>query len=96
MNTTNTFFPDFISGNDVAGHNTGGLNRSDTLIDQGDLPVNVIDLKAKAEFMREQTEYEDALIDGYITPRYVESDMHEGVAFAESMYNQQVRKNSDF
>ena len=73
-------------------HNRGGLHSPDTLIEQGDTPVNVKDLLDAAEF-----ENSCEMCPDNVNSVNSDGDIEDGVGFKRSMYpNQYIRKNSDY
>jgi len=85
---------------DRAKRNTGGLNSDDTLIKQGDLPVNIEDVEShyagQAEMRKEMPELfaEDSR---YMQPVDKGGSITEGVSLTRSMYdNETIRKNSNY
>ena len=96
---SNTFVPDFIHVQDRARKNTGGLASSDTLIEQGDTPVNVADLVEYDKMdMAMRSEYPDMHSDDsdYVQLKRSEGDIVEGVSLVRPMFDSMIRKNSDY
>lgn len=95
----NTYIPDFESAQDKAKHNTGGLSQTGTLIEQGDYPVNIIDLEMYDKMdLEKRSEYAD-MYNGesnYIQPMRCEGNIEEGVSMCRPMYKDMIRKNSDY
>lgn len=89
------YYPEF-----QAKHNTAGPNDPESLLDQGDFPSNVEDLKKRSD-----EEYEQGGMEMY--PGYrddsaaqLEADtalLEDGVGFRKGMYpRREVRKTSDY
>ena len=96
---SNTFILESDSIPDKAKHNTGGLSRSGTLIEQGDNPVNVIDLERYDKMDLEMRELYPDMYAGdsdYMQPKRCGGDIEEGVSMCRPMFNDTVRKNSDY
>ena len=95
----NTFIPDFEFGPDKSKRNTGGSNQSSTLIEQGDTPVNIVDLERQDKMDIEmRSEYPD-MYNGdsdYMQPERCGADIDEGVSMCRPMYSDVIRKNSDY
>ena len=95
----NTYIASGYATPDRAKRNTGGLNSDDTLIKQGDLPVNVEDIEShyahQAE-MREEMPELFAESTQYVQPIDKGGNITEGVSLTRTMYdNEMIRKNSD-
>lgn len=95
----NTFVPDFEYSRDKVKRNTGGLSQSDTLIEQGDNPVNIVDIEAYNQVDIEmRSEYPD-MYDGdsdYVQQKRSDGDINEGVSMCRTMFKDTIRKNSDY
>ena len=96
----NTFVPDSDFARDKAKRNSGGLNQSDTLIEQGDYPVNVADLetqdKMDVEMRSEYPEMHSDEDSNYVQSKRCEGDIEEGVSMCRTMFRDTIRKNSDY
>ena len=95
----NTFIPDNDFALDRAKRNTGGLGSSDTLIEQGDSPVNIVDLEGRDKMDLEMRAEFPEMFDNdsnYVQPKRCEGDIHEGVSMCRPMYKDTIRKNSDY
>ena len=95
----NTFYPEFESGEDTAKRNTGGLSRSDTLIEQGDGPVNVADLERHDKMDIEMRSEYPEMYEGdskYMASTRCSGDITEGVSMCRPMYGDTIVKNSDY
>ena len=95
----NTFVPDFEYSQDKSRRNTGGLSQTDTLIEQGDYPVNVVDLEhaEKMDTMM-RTEYPEMydMDSNFVQQTRCNGDIEEGVSMCRPMFNDKIRKNSDY
>lgn len=95
----NTYLPDFEFAQDKSKRNSGGHSQTDTLIEQGDNPVNLVDLERYAKMDIEmRSEYPD-MYDGdseFVQPKSFEGDLVEGVSFCRTMFKDTIRKNSDY
>lgn len=95
----NTYVPDYVQTEDESKNNTGGLSKTGTLIEQGDYPVNIVDLENydKMDIMM-RSEYPEMYSDAsdYIQPNRCEADINEGVSMCRPMYKDMIRKNSDY
>ncbi|MCJ8292929.1 MAG: hypothetical protein MJK15_00850 [Colwellia sp.] len=95
----NTFVPDFEFAQDRSKRNTGGLSNTGTLIEQGDNPVNVVDIerhdKMDIEMRSEYPEIYEGDSD-YMQPKRCGGDIDEGVSMCRPMYSDMIRKNSDY
>tara|TARA_R110000787_G_scaffold240127_1_gene346359 strand:+ start:99 stop:389 length:291 start_codon:yes stop_codon:yes gene_type:complete len=93
---SNLYLSDYEMGQDVSKQNRGGLNNPDTLINQGDLPVDIRDVRERAERNIEVS----AMMYGKGTPFVAQpvsnGDINEGVSMIEPMYSEAIRKNSDY
>ena len=95
----NTFVPDSDFAYDNAKRNTGGLNQSGTLIEQGDYPVNVVDLETRDALDVEMRAEYPEMYEGdsnYLQPKRCEGDIEEGVSMCRPMFRDTIRKNSDY
>lgn len=94
----NTFLSDFEYASDRSKRNSGGLYNTDTLIEQGDYPVDVRALEARAEMDRKiRKEYSDDMSRaGFVEAKFCDGDMEEGVSMCRPMYNDIIKKNSDY
>ena len=92
---SNVFLYDYEIGQDVSKQNKGGLNNPDTLINQGDLPVDIVDVRERAERNIEVSAmmYGDGT--AFVAQPFSNADINEGVSMIEPMYSQAIRKNSD-
>ena len=96
----NTFIPDSFYAPDRSKHNQGGLDNPNTLIDQGDVPVNVADLQSYDEMYKGRMDdgyMDDDYEDPYLGAQNTGGDIQEGVSLTRTMYqHEHVRKNSDY
>lgn len=95
----NTYLPDFEISQDIAKRNSGGLRQPDTLIEQGDYPVNVVDLENYDRMDIEMRSEYPELYEGdsdYVQPMRCGGDVDEGVSFCKPMLKETIRKNSDY
>ena len=95
----NTFVPEFDSLADKAKRNTGGLAHTGTLIEQGDYPVNVIDLEAYDKMDKEMySAYPEGYSEesNYIPSKNRGGDINEGISMCRTMHKDMIRKNSDY
>lgn len=91
----NTYIHAGSFARDKAKSNVGGLGNPGTLIEQGDMPVNVEDLKMYGEM--EYPMVDDDYMDGYVSTTKSGADITEGVSLTRSMYqHEMIRKNSDY
>jgi hypothetical protein len=92
----NTYIADSFGIGDRAKHNRGGLTNNDSLIEQGDTPVNVQDLLDADALDLEMREMlgDDSRV---VPTANKKGDVKEGIAFQRSMYpHERIRKNSDY
>lgn len=95
----NTYLPDFESAQDKSKRNSGGLSQSDTLIEQGDSPVNIVDLETYDKMDIEMRSEYPEIYEGdseYVQPKRCEGDIVEGVSMCRTMFKDTIRKNSDY
>ena len=92
----NTFVPDFELAKDDAKRNTGGLEQTGTLIEQGDSAVNIVDLvEADKLDIEMRSEYPEMYGDNtdYVQQKRCSADINEGVSMCRPMYADKIRKN---
>jgi hypothetical protein len=93
---SNVYLADYEMGQDVSKQNKGGLNNPDTLINQGDLPVNIVDMRAQAVRNAEMTSMMFGEGTPYVAQPISDGDINEGVSMIQPMYSDAIRKNSDY
>ena len=92
----NVFLHDFEYGADRSKHNKGGMNSPDTLLEQGDFPVNIIDLQRNEEHNVEMAKMMTRVDAPYVKQPISAEDINEGVSMIQPMYSDSIRKNSDY
>tara|TARA_R110000851_G_scaffold121083_1_gene249583 strand:- start:174 stop:458 length:285 start_codon:yes stop_codon:yes gene_type:complete len=90
------FLCDYREGQDTAKQNEGGLNNSDSLIEQGDLPVNIMEMQQRGQRNIEESEMMYGKDTPFVAQPVSEGDINEGVSLIEPMYGNAIRKNSDY
>ena len=93
---SNIYLPDYEMGQDVSKQNKGGLNNPDTLINQGDLPVNIVDIRQREEFDSEMASMMSSEDTPYMKQPRSAGDVNEGVSMIQPMYSDAIRKNSNY
>jgi hypothetical protein len=93
---SNVYLSDYEMGQDVSKQNKGGLNNPDTLINQGDLPVNLVDIRRQDEYNAEMATMMAGEDSPYVAQPISGGDANEGVSMIQPMYSDSIRKNSDY
>jgi hypothetical protein len=92
----NVFLPEFEVGSDRAKHNKGGMYNPDTLIEQGDFPVNIVDMQRNEEFRAEMATMSLKIETPYMNQPRSGADINEGVSMIQPMYSDAICKHSDY
>jgi hypothetical protein len=93
---SNVYLYDYEDGQDVSKQNKGGLNSPDTLINQGDLPVSIIDMQERDRRNIEISEMMYGKDTQFVAQPFSAGDINEGVSMINPMYSEAIRKNSDY
>lgn len=96
MKTVNTFNPSFYPSPDKAKNNQpGGLDNPNTLVEQGDYPIRYDDMQMHDQF-RQEMAAEFPMGDEFVAHKRTGGDLEEGISMQKPLFNDPIRKMSDY